>query len=317
MSNADRYDASLELGELAFSSRDFERACALIHAMAGISLNANKRQMVYSRLARRVRLGRDPSFERYLDRVESGSDAAERTAFVNALTTNLTSFFREGYHFPILADHLRQCQGRIGIWCSAASTGEEPYSLAITALETLGDAAERVRIVATDIDTEVLAKAQAGVYAVDRVASLGPERLRRFFQRGKGANAGKVRAGPQLREMVEFFQLNLLGASWPFNESFDAIFCRNVMIYFDKPTQSGILARMVPLMKPDGLFFAGHSENLQYVSSELIPRGKTVYGLGGARARAPAEPRRGGRPHESCPQRAAGDAPLLRPPVQP
>ncbi len=292
MSNADPLDATTDLGEIAFTSRDFERACALIHAMAGISLSENKRQMVYSRLARRVRVLRLGSFERYLDLVESAADAAECTAFVNALTTNLTSFFRESYHFPILAEHLLQRQGRITIWCSAASTGEEPYSLAITALEALPDAAERVRIVATDIDTEVLAKAQAGVYALDRASALGAERLRRFFQRGKGANDGKLRAGPALRGMVDFFQLNLLHRAWPFNESFDAIFCRNVMIYFDKPTQADILSRMVPLLKPDGLFFAGHSENLQYVSSDLAPQGKTVYNLAGSRRSATATPTR-------------------------
>jgi chemotaxis protein methyltransferase CheR len=266
-------------GDMPFERGDFDRACALIRELAGIALTDAKRQMVYSRLLRRVRAGRHASFARYLDVVASGQDADERTAFVNALTTNLTSFFREAYHFPILAQHLRQRSGPIAIWCSAASTGEEPYSLAITALETLGDAASRVHIVATDIDTDVLAKAEAGVYADERVQALGPERLRRFFQRGTGANAGKVRVGPALRDMVRFTRLNLLDRRWPIDENFDAIFCRNVMIYFDKPTQADIIGRMVPLMKPGALFFAGHSENLLHVTSRLTLRGKTVYSL--------------------------------------
>ncbi|MGH8855514.1 MAG: CheR family methyltransferase, partial [Telluria sp.] len=167
----------------------------------------------------------------------------------------------------------------IRIWCSAASTGEEPYSIAMTACEAFNTLTPKVEIVATDIDTNVLATGANGVYPMERVEKLSPERLKRFFQRGKGSNDGMARVRPELRHLVTFRQLNLLADGWPLEGQFDAIFCRNVMIYFDKDTQRKILARFVPLMKPHALLFAGHSENFLYVSDALRLRGKTVYEL--------------------------------------
>jgi chemotaxis protein methyltransferase CheR len=271
-----------EPGAIDFRPDDFERARTLIRAWAGITLNDTKQTMVFSRLSRRVRTHGQGSFRRYLDRLEEGIDADERTQFINALTTNLTSFFRESYHFPILAEHARRCAAEGGralrIWCSAASTGEEPYSIAITVREALGIAPARdVRILATDIDTEVLAHAAAGVYAAERVAALPREQLREHFHKGCGSRSGFVRVQPGLREMVEFRQLNLLDARWPIERDLDAIFCRNVMIYFDKPTQAAVLARMLEHLRPGGLFFAGHSENFQSFSPRLRACGKTVY----------------------------------------
>ncbi|MGN6704319.1 MAG: CheR family methyltransferase [Burkholderiaceae bacterium] len=272
--------------EFAFTPRDFERIRALIYQRAGISLAAGKQEMVYSRIARRLRSNGIGSFTAYLDRLETHADGEEWEAFVNALTTNLTSFFREAHHFPILAEHLKRIGGPATIWCSASSTGEEPYSIAMTACEAFGTLTPPVQIVATDIDTNVLRTASAGVYAAERVEKMTSERMRRFFLRGRGTNDGMVRVQPALRELITFRQLNLLADAWPVSGPFDVIFCRNVMIYFDKPTQSKILARFAPLMKPDALLFAGHSENFLYVSDAYRLRGKTVYEL--ARPGVPA-----------------------------
>lgn len=265
--------------EFDFTSRDFERVRALIYQRAGIALAESKQEMVYSRLARRLRATGIRSFEAYLDSLERGQQDEEWEAFTNALTTNLTSFFREAHHFPILADHVRKIQEPIKIWCSASSTGEEPYSIAMTLCETFNTLTPPAQIIATDIDTNVLATGENGVYPMDRVERMAPERVKRFFLKGKGRHDGMVRVRPELRQMVIFKQLNLLSDHWPISGPFDAIFCRNVMIYFDKPTQGKILTRFAPLMKPDALLFAGHSENFLYVSNLFRLRGKTVYEL--------------------------------------
>lgn len=262
-----------------FTPRDFARVRELIYRQAGISLSESKQEMVYSRLARRLRARNMNSFEEYLDALERGSDADEWQAFTNALTTNLTAFFREAHHFPILAAHLKQAKAPLSIWCSAASTGEEPYTLAMTACEAFGSLNPPVSIVATDIDTNVLETAANGVYPIERVDKMPQDRLKRFFQRGKGDRSGYVRVRSELRQLITFQPLNLLAPAWPVKGPFDAIFCRNVMIYFDKPTQAKILERFVPLMKPDALLFAGHSENFMYASQAFKLRGKTVYEL--------------------------------------
>lgn len=271
------------LRDFDFDDRDFERVRKLIYGYAGISLSTAKRDMVYSRLARRLRQLGLESFDEYLDIVDSG-DAAECEAFTNALTTNLTSFFRESHHFPIFAQHLQRTgagQPQV-VWCSAASTGEEPYSIAMTAVETFGSFNPPVRILASDVDTNVLATAQAGVYAEDRVEKLDPGRIKRFFKRGVGSNAGKLRVRDELRSLVSFRRVNLLEDNWPMRGLFDVIFCRNVMIYFDKPTQLAILERFSPLMRSDGLLFAGHSESFHNAGHLFRLRGKTVYGKAAA-----------------------------------
>lgn len=266
--------------EFTFTKGDFERVRALIYQKAGISLADSKQEMVYSRLARRLRATGIGSFTRYLDDLEGGHLGEEWQSFTNALTTNLTSFFREAHHFPLLADHLKKVRDKpITIWCSASSTGEEPYSIAMTACEAFNTLTPPVQIIATDIDTNVLATGANGVYSEERIGKMEPERLKKFFQRGKGAQEGMVRVRSELRNMVTFRQLNLLADGWPLQGQFDVIFCRNVMIYFDKATQRKILARFVPMMKPDALLFAGHSENFLYVSESLKLRGKTVYEL--------------------------------------
>jgi len=270
----------------AFTPRDFARVRALIYRQAGISLAESKQEMVYSRLARRLRAKGLNSFEDYLDGLESGRDSDEWEAFTNALTTNLTSFFRESHHFPILAEHALKSNKPLTIWCSASSTGEEPYSIAMTMCEAFNTLSPPVSIVATDIDTNVLDAGANGIYTADRLEKMSKDRVRRFFLKGTGSRAGMVRVRPELRQLITFKTLNLLAGSWPVSGPFDVIFCRNVMIYFDKPTQSKILSRFVPLLKPDGLLFAGHSENFMYVSDALKLRGKTVYELDPRVARA-------------------------------
>ena len=265
--------------EFAFTDADFERIRVLIHERAGIALGAGKQEMVYSRLSRRLRVLGMSSFAPYLTYLQRQNDAAEWQLFVNALTTNLTSFFREGHHFPILAAHARERSGPLKIWCSASSTGEEPYSIAITLCEAFGSLQPPVTIVATDIDTKVLEVASEGVYPAARVADMTDERLKRFFLRGAGGKSGQVRVRPELRTLVDFRALNLLASDWSVKGPLDAIFCRNVMIYFDKPTQRRILERFAPLLKPDALLFSGHSENLGFVTDLFKLREKTVYQL--------------------------------------
>ncbi|MNM56985.1 Chemotaxis protein methyltransferase [compost metagenome] len=273
-----------EMRDFLLTERDFEKIRALIHKRAGISLGSHKREMVYSRLARRLRTLQLADFASYLAILETDDRSPEWEFFTNALTTNLTSFFRESHHFPLLAEHAKKIGRPYSVWCSAASTGEEPYSIAITLAEALGERAATV--LATDIDTQVLAKARSGVYSADQVAPLSPERLKRFFLKGTGPRAGSVKVKPELAANITFDPLNLLAPDWGIREQFDAIFCRNVMIYFDKPTQGRILERFVPLLKPHGLLFAGHSENFSYVTRAFQLRGQTVYELAPDAARA-------------------------------
>ncbi len=281
MAELDSPSAALAEPEYTMSAADFERVRQLIYQRAGISLHAGKQAMVYSRLARRLRETGRRSFAEYLQALERGGSAAEWQEFVNCLTTNLTSFFREEHHFHALVDDLRtraaRLQGRpLRIWCSAASTGEEPYTLAMTVVEALG-ASAAARIVASDIDTKVLASAQRGVYAAD-ARGLSAERLKRHFLRGTGANAGAIRVRPELARLVEFRTFNLMNTDWSaLGEPFDIVFCRNVMIYFDNATQRRVLARIHGTLRAGGLLYVGHSENFTDARELFLLRGKTTY----------------------------------------
>ena len=270
--------ASPPIRDFEFTPADFARVRALIREHAGISLGDSKSDMVYTRLSRRLRAQGCSRFSDYLDRLEAG-DHAEWEQFTNALTTNLTSFFREPHHFPILLRHLRSLhRGRpLRIWCCAASTGEEPWSIAITACEAFDTLSPPVQILASDVDTQVLATARRGVYDLERVEGLPQPRLQRFFQRGTGSNAGKARVKPELHGLVKFTQINLLHDGWVQGPPYDAVFCRNVMIYFDKPTQYAILAKLIRMMEPDALLFAGHSESFFHAGDLVRLREHTVY----------------------------------------
>ncbi|MEI7447628.1 MAG: CheR family methyltransferase [Burkholderiales bacterium] len=273
--------------EVALAPGDFERVRRLIKDRAGIHLQPSKQSMVQGRLARLLREHGLPSYASLLDAVDRPNSPLWQP-FVNALTTNLTSFFREAYHFPLLAEFLQKHRGGpVRIWCAAASTGEEPWSLAITALETLGPGAQ-VSIYASDIDTDVLRTAKAGVYPVDGDKGLDAGRLKRWFLKGTGNNAGLMRVRPELSKLVEFGQVNLVHDPLRFQQPFDVVFCRNVMIYFDAPTQRTVLTRIHACMKPGGLLFVGHSENFSAQSDLFTLRGKTVYErLAGRTAREP------------------------------
>ena len=263
--------------EFVWTNADFARVQSLIYQRAGISLHDGKHAMVYSRLSRRLRETGHASFREYLDWLER-HDGPEWQEFVNALTTNLTAFFREQHHFEILATYLRSKPAGTPwrVWCNAASTGEEPYSIVITALEALGAKAP-FKLTASDIDSRVLATAAQGVYRMDALKGLSSERLQRFFLRGKGGNAGLMRAKPELRNAIEFMIVNLIRDDWPFREPFDVVFCRNVMIYFDAATQRSVLERIHRVLKPGGMLFVGHAENFSESRDLFTLRGKTVY----------------------------------------
>jgi chemotaxis protein methyltransferase CheR len=275
--------------EFDFADRDFRRVCELIHQRAGIALAPAKRDMVYGRLSRRLRALGMRSFQQYLDHLEKGGEE-EWQAFTNALTTNLTAFFREPHHFDKLREELqaRAAQATSAnpllLWSCAASTGEEPYSIAITACEVFNTLKPPVRILATDVDTQVLATAARGVYAVDRVSGLEPDIRRRYFQRGTGPNDGQCRVVPALRELIDYRPLNLLAPRFDIGGPFTALFCRNVMIYFDKPTQRDILGRLVRHLADDGMLYTGHSENYLHAADLIQPCGRTLY------RRAPGAP---------------------------
>ncbi len=266
--------------EFAFEKADFDRIRQLIYQRAGISLHAGKQAMVYSRLSRRLRETTHRTFASYLQWLESASGSAaeaEWQEFINCLTTNLTSFFREEHHFHALSDELRHHHmgQSIRIWCSASSTGEEPYSIAMTVAEATGSHS-LAKIVCSDIDTKVLATARRGVYTADS-KGLSPDRLKRHFLRGKGENAGFIRVKPELTQMTEFKVVNLMDDRWPLGEPFDIVFCRNVMIYFDAPTQRRVLQKIHAAMKPRALLFVGHSENFTESKDLFRLRGKTIY----------------------------------------
>jgi len=263
--------------EFTFSNEDFTRVQKLIYQRAGISLHDGKRAMVYSRLSRRLRETGDRSFADYLNSLERASGAVgdvEWQEFINCLTTNLTSFFREEHHFHALAEALKPVAGKpIRMWCNAASTGEEPYSIAMTLLE---NGCGNAKLLATDIDTKVLATAQRGVYAADS-RGLSPQRLQKHMMRGTAANAGFMRVKPELQKMIEFRTFNLMATSWSLGEPFDMVFCRNVMIYFDHETQRKVLEHIHAVMKPGSLLFVGHSENFTDARDLFILQGKTIY----------------------------------------
>lgn len=265
--------------EFEYGWDDFEAVRKLLYASTGISMADSKFQLVYSRLARRLRALKLRSLSDYLRYLEAHRE--EKEHFVNALTTNLTSFFRESHHFDVLGRFLRENSGRgrrFRLWCAAASTGEEPYSMAMVVLEALGSNPP-VSIIATDIDSQVLQHAQNGIYTQERCAGLSAARLKQFCLRGRpgSAQAGMVKMRRELQRLIEFRTLNLLSSQWPVEGPFDVIFCRNVMIYFDKPTQLKLLERMIPMLTDDGLYIAGHSESFTNATRLVRLVDRTVY----------------------------------------
>jgi chemotaxis protein methyltransferase CheR len=281
-----------------FTIRDdeFEGVRQLLYEFTGIALGDSKRDMVCSRLAKRLRHHGLSSFAEYLRLVrDRGATGPERQEFINCLTTNKTDFFREAHHFEFLRETVipaaRVRGKRLRIWSAGCSTGEEPYTLAMV-LRDHCPAADGwdVRVLASDIDTAVLATAERGVYDAER-ADVPPELLHTHFLRGSGTNAGKVAVRPQLKELITFRQINLMDDRWPIHTRFDAIFCRNVVIYFTRDTQHRLLERFADHLVPNGYLFMGHSENIYWMADTFAPLGRTVYQFrpGGA-APAPTAP---------------------------
>ena len=279
MSQINSTSARLLTHPMTLTDNELERFGKLIYRRAGIVVNVQKREMIVNRLSRRIRELALNSFSEYAQILESNSDHPEWQTFINALTTNLTSFFREAHHFPVLAEHARQRGSGYRVWCTAASTGEEPCSIAMTLDETLGSSISGPRIMASDIDTDVLAKAAAGVYRLNDLQALTLAQKRNYFLRGSGENSESVKVKRELLAGIHYQQLNLLDANWPISDKLDAIFCRNVMIYFDSATQQQLLQRFARLLKPGGLLFVGHSEHFTCPQLPLRLRGQSVYEL--------------------------------------
>jgi chemotaxis protein methyltransferase CheR len=266
--------------EFAFSRKHFEKARGELYDYAGIVLSDSKMDMAYNRLVRRLRELKLGSFDDYFLYLET--EPAEFTQFINALTTNLTAFFRERHHFEFLEKQIIQDLKNQGIrqlrgWSAGCSLGEEPYSMAMTLMGAgVTPSTWDAKIFATDIDSKVLADAQAGVYSIDRVKALENTLLRRWFLKGTGKNQGRVKVRQELQELIQFGHLNLM-QDWPIEGPLDFIFCRNVMIYFDQQTQLRLLNKMADLLKPDGFLFVGHSEALARHASRFELVGKTIY----------------------------------------
>lgn len=274
--------ATAEAREFPFSAEHFRVISERVYRFSGIRLPEAKREMVYARLARRLRALGLASFDDYVRFLEL--EPAEWEHCTNALTTNVTAFYREEHHFAVLAAHAA-ATAREGqpfrVWSAGCSTGEEPYTIAMCLAENLpgGD----FRVLASDLDTQVIATARQGVYPLASVQKLPEERRKRFFLRGSGRHEGRARVRPELAAHVEFLRLNLMDGEWPIEGGLDAVFCRNVMIYFDKPTQRRLVERFAALLRPSGLFFAGHAESLLDQGRCFRLRGQTVYELASAR----------------------------------
>lgn len=266
--------------EFAFTDRHFTTIRGLVEKHTGITLADAKRQMVYSRLARRIRSLGLKDFGTYCELIEQ-DDEEELTHFVNAVTTNLTAFFREAHHFRYLQELFSQrVEGRDSnrkarIWSAGCSTGEEPYSIAMELKEILPQGWD-AKILATDLDSSVVEAARRGIYSKERVEGISGSRLKRWFLKGKNGSDGKVRVRRELRDMIAFRQLNLMH-EWPFKGPFDAIFCRNVLIYFNKDTQRKLVDRYADFLIPNGHLFLGHSESLFKVSNRFELIGNTIY----------------------------------------
>lgn len=264
-----------------YNDNEFHKFCELIYKHTGITMDANKRDLVYSRITRRIRDLQLNSFTDYRSIVEAGEDANELEEFVNVVTTNLTSFFRQDYHFEyltkIIQGYVVEGKNRIRIWSSAASTGEEPYSIAYTVARAIPDLSRvDVKILATDIDSDVLETAAQGVYSLDKIQNVPAHFLQNAFHKGVGAHEGEVKIKSEYQDLISFRRLNLMH-DWPMHGPFDIIFCRNVIIYFNKAVQKELFSRYAMLQKAGDYMMIGHSENLFKVSDEYKLLEKAIY----------------------------------------
>lgn len=269
--------------EYKFSDRQFNQFQSLIMELTSIKMPLEKKELLYGRLTRRLRALQLKGFDDYLKILQSG-DEAELESFVNSVTTNLTSFYRERHHFEhlqnVVIPRLRKTNDdtrRIRIWSAGCSTGQEPYSIAMTLMDAMPDIREwDVKILATDIDSQVLETAAKGVYRADRIDGIHKDIAKQWILRGKGNNQGYVRVAPELQELITFKQLNLL-TKWPIKGQVDVVFCRNVVIYFDKDTQRVLFEKFSRVLPPQGHMYIGHSETLMKISDDFDLLGKTIY----------------------------------------
>jgi chemotaxis protein methyltransferase CheR len=279
----DATSTTLRMREFEFSEEDFQALRRLVKQHTGINLTDQKRELVYGRLARRLRALDLQSFREYRELVASDG-GTELVNLCNAITTNLTAFFREPHHFEYLATHVLHPllsnpppNRRVRIWSAGCSTGEEPYSLAMTVLEAVPEIARwDIRILATDLDSDVLDRGRRGRYSGERLRALAPARRERFFREVREEKETAYEIRPEVARLVSFKHLNLMHA-FPMKGPFDAIFCRNTVIYFDKDTQRDLFARMTHLQRPGDLLFLGHSETLFKVSGAHTLVGRTIY----------------------------------------
>ena len=265
------------------TAEQFERFRALVHQRSGIALRPEKQQLLCSRLARRLRELHLSSFDQYYALVMQDVHGVELEQLLNAITTNKTSFFREAHHFDelrnrVVAKIVASGGRRLRVWSAGCSTGEEPYSILMTALDAIPSwETADVRVLASDIDSEVLATAERGVYAAEALEDVPPELRRRWFIEGTGDKVGQVRVRGVLRERAAFRRINFVAPSWPVRATFDAIFCRNALIYFDTETQHRVVKRLLTYLAPGGCLFLGHSESMAGMHPELTSLGRTSY----------------------------------------
>ena len=271
---------------MAITDKEFNQLRELIYAHTGIALAEHKRALVCSRLAKHLRRHGMTTYTEYYDLLmQQDPDGAELVEMINAITTNKTDFFREAHHFKFLTERVLSAFAQnlprdrpLRIWSAGTSTGEEAYTLAITVLESMPTASERnVQIYATDIDTDVLARAERGVYTAEQASHIPQGLLHKYFLKGDGKNAGYVMAKPRLKSLIQFGWLNLQQDAWPIREPLDIIFCRNVIIYFDKPTQQKLFDRMSAILKKGGYLMLGHSEAMHGMNNRFKSVGHSVY----------------------------------------
>ena len=267
--------------DIALSDREMDRIVRLVYERSGITLHQGKRALIVARLHRLLKAGGFRSFSQYVRHVETDHTGHQLSVLLDAITTNHTSFFREDEHFRFLAERVVPplvADGRpVRLWCAACSTGQEPVSLAMTLMQALPESHHsRVRLLASDISTRALKTASAGVYPMKVTAGVPQSLLHTYFERGLGADEGKVRVRAPLRRVIEYRRVNLIEID-NLNETFDVVFCRNVMIYFDKAVQQRVVSMIERHLAPGGYLFIAHSESLNGLSHELKWMAPAVY----------------------------------------
>ena len=263
------------------TDKEFEQFQSLIYQQVGIKLDPPKKTLLVSRLSKRLRELALTSFQAYYDCVSRKGGEEELTKMLDLISTNKTDFYREGIHFDFLRDkvlpEIRETK-TLRVWSSASSSGEEPYTIAMTLCDALPDINRwDIKILASDISTRVLAKAASGMYEEERVSHLPKDVVLRHFLCGKGPQAGKYKIRPNVAKLVSFRRINLMDLTFPIRSSLDVIFCRNVMIYFDRPTQTQLTKKFFHYLRPGGYLFIGHSESLQWIEHQFTYLRPTIY----------------------------------------